>query len=69
MIRDASPRELARRPSSSSVNGGFHSAIVRSARGAPSSSITVAVTPVSDVTSSPGFAIVAVASRNCGSAP
>ena len=43
--RDASPSALARIPSSSSTSGGFQSAIVRSARGAPSSSITVASTP------------------------
>ena len=35
-------------PSSSSRSGGFQSAIVRSARGAPSSSTTVASTPRSD---------------------
>ena len=66
---DASPSALALRPSSGSTSGGFQSAIVRSARGAASSSTTVASTPRSARASSPGFAIVAEASRNCGSAP
>ncbi len=67
--RDASPSALARRPSSASRSGGFQSAIVRSARGAASSSTTVASSPVSARASSPAFAMVAEASRNCGSAP
>ena len=67
--RDASPSELARSPSSGSVSGGFQRAIVRSALGAASPSITVAGSPSSDAASSPGFAIVADASTNCGSAP
>src|SRR5215203_3338335 len=57
------------RPHSSSVSGGFQRRIVRSAFGAPSCSIVVASTPRSRGASSPGFAIVAEASRNCGSAP
>ncbi len=67
--RDASPSALARKPSSGSVSGGFQSAIVRSARGAASPAITVAGSPSSAAASSPGFAIVAEASTNCGSAP
>jgi hypothetical protein len=67
--RDASPSALARSPSSSSKSGGFQSAIVRSARGAPSSSTTVAPTPRRASASSPGLAIVAEASRKRGSAP
>ncbi len=67
--RDASPSALPRRPSSSSTSGGFHSAIVRSARGAASPSITVTSRPSSERASCAGFAIVAEASRNCGSAP
>ena len=55
--RDASPSALARRPSSASSSGGFQSAIVRSARGAASSPMTVASTPSSECASSPGFAI------------
>ena len=65
--REASPSALARTPSSSSSSGGFQSAIVRSARGAR------VVLDDGDVDSerapapsSPGFAIVAEASRNCG---
>ena len=48
---------------------GFQSAIVRSARGAASSPTTVTSRPSSECASWPGFAIVAEASRNCGSAP
>ena len=66
---DASARALARWPSSSSIRGGFQSAIVRSAFGAASSPITVKSSPVRSWASSPGFAIVADARRNCGSAP
>ena len=62
-----SPSALARRFSSSSVTGGFQSTIVRSALGAESPETTVAVRPVNDAASSAGFAIVAEASRNCGS--
>ncbi len=67
--RDASPSALARMPSSSSSSSGFQRAIVRSARGAASSSTTVTSRPVSAWASAPGFAIVADANRNCGSAP
>ena len=67
--RAASPSALARMPSSSSTSGGFQSAIVRSARGAASSADDRDVEPGSARASSPGFAIVAEASRNCGSAP
>ena len=42
---DASASALARRPSSSSSSSGFQSAIVRSARGAPSPSITCRLDP------------------------
>jgi hypothetical protein len=57
--RDDSPSALARRPSSASRSGGFQSATVRSARGAASSSTTIASSPVSACASSPAFAIVA----------
>ena len=65
------PRRVARArcraaPSSASSSGGFQSTTSRSARGALSVSITVAGLPVSDAASSPAFAIVADARRNCG---
>ena len=66
---DASPSALARNPSSASRRGGFHSATVRSARGAASFSTTVASSPVRACASSPALAMVAEAKRNCGSAP
>ena len=65
----ASASAEPRRPSSSSSSGGFQSTTVRSARGAASSPTTVTGSPSSDAPSSPGFEIVADASRNCGSAP
>jgi hypothetical protein len=52
-----------------SITGGFHIAISRPARGAPSSSSSSKGTPVSRSASSPGLAIVAEASTNLGSAP
>ena len=55
---------------SASVIGGFHIATVRLVPGEPSRSITVtSSSPVSRVASSPGFAIVADASRNRGAVP
>ena len=66
---DPSPSALARSCSASSSTGGFQNAIVRVARGAASSSITVASAPRSERASSPGLAMVAEARRNCGSAP
>ena len=65
----ASASAEPRSPSSTSRSGGFQSTTVRSARGAASSPITVTGVPSSVSPSSPGFAIVAVASRNCGSEP
>ncbi len=54
----------------SSVMGGFHIAIVRRDPGEPSSSTTVmSSSPVSRSASSPGLAIVALASTNRGSVP
>ena len=54
----------------SSTIGGFHMAIVRLACGAPSRSTTVIPSsPVSRSASSPGFAIVALASRIRGAVP
>ena len=67
--RAASPSALARSPSSSSSNGGFQSAIVRSARGAASSLDHGHVEPEQRAGELAGFAIVAEAIRNCGSAP
>ena len=50
--------------------GGFHIATVRLVPGEPSRSITVtSSSPVRRVASSPGFAIVADASRNRGAVP
>ncbi len=60
----------AREPSVSSSSGGFHIAIVRSALGAPSSSIRrISSSPVSRCASSAGLATVALASRKRGSVP
>ena len=57
-------------PSASSVSGGFHIAIVRFAPGEPSRSMTVKSSrPVRRSASSPGLAIVALASRKRGSVP
>ena len=66
--RAASPSGLARRPSSASRSGGFQMTTSRSARADVSRSTTVAASPVSSSASSPGFAMVAVARRNWGSA-
>jgi hypothetical protein len=52
-----------------SISGGFHIAISRPARGAPSSSIGSNGSPTSRSASSTGLAIVAEASRKRGSAP
>ncbi len=52
-----------------SITGGFHIAISRPARGAPSSSSRSNSSPVSRSASSPGLAIVAEAMMNRGSAP
>ncbi len=69
MSSDASESALARTPSSGSSRAGFQSTTSRSARADESESTTVAGRPVSASASSPAFAIVADASRNCGSAP
>ena len=58
-----------RAPVRSSVSGGFHIAIRRSARGAPSRSTSATSQPVSRSASSTGLAIVAEASTNRGSVP
>ena len=68
-MRAASPSGLARRPISSSRIGGFQNATVRSACAAASFETTRTSSPVSAAACSPGFAIVAEARRNCGSAP
>ena len=52
-----------------SITGGFHIAISRPARGAPSSSSSSNGRPVSRSASSPGLAIVAEANTKRGSAP
>jgi hypothetical protein len=69
--RSAASASAERRvPSFSSVTGGFHIAIVRRARGAPSRSTTVTSSrPVRRSASSPGLAIVALASTKRGSVP
>ena len=59
------PRRARRRAARAPRRGaaGFQSAIVRSARGAPSSATTAASSPASRRASSPGFAIVAEAKQ------
>ena len=56
-------------PVALSISGGFHIAISRPARGAPSSSISSNGVPTSRSASSTGLAIVAEASRKRGSEP
>ena len=53
----------------SSTSGGFHMAIRRSARGAPSRATSRTSSPTSRSASSTGLAIVALASTNRGSVP
>ena len=65
----ASERAERRVPVALSISGGFHIAISRPARGAPSSSISSNGVPTSRSASSTGLAIVAEASRKRGSAP
>ena len=67
--RDASESALARVPSSSSSSSGFQSTISLSARGDVSTSTTRTSSPVRRAARSPGFAIVADARTNTGSAP
>ena len=69
--RSAASASAERRVCScSSVTGGFHIAIVLRAPGEPSRSTTVtSSSPVSRSASSPGFAIVALASTKRGSVP
>ncbi len=63
------PSGEPRAPVRSSTSGGFHMAIRRSARGAPSRSTSATSQPVSRSASSTGLAIVALASTNRGSVP
>ena len=65
----ASESAEARCPSASFTSGGFHIAIRRSARGAPSRSTSVKSSPVSRSASSSGLAIVALVSTKRGSVP
>ncbi len=65
----ASERAERRVPDFSSISGGFHIAISRPARGAPSSSISSNGVPTRRSASSTGLAIVAEASRKRGSEP
>ena len=65
----ASPSADPRVPSASSSSGVSQNATRRGARGAPSPSTTRTSRPVSAAQASAGFAIVALASRNCGSLP
>ena len=69
--RSAASASAERRIASfSSVIGGFHIAIVRWLPGEPSSSTTVKSSkPVRRSASSPGLAIVALASTNRGAVP
>jgi hypothetical protein len=69
MSNDASDSELARMPSSGSSSGGFQSTTSRAARAEVSISTIDEGLPVNASASSPGFAIVADASTNCGSEP
>ena len=65
----ASPSAEPRVPSASSSSGVSQNATRRGARGAPSRSTTRTSRPVSAAQASAGLAIVALASRNCGSQP